>query len=272
VQARGDRANQPPGDRPFAEGASDWIKPAGGRWESLQQNRPEQWDQRQDLASDVRNRWSNNYPARANWFNHDFWRQHPDAQWRYPNGFNYWRWATWGALSTWLPYAWGTPVYYDYGSGGNVYYEDGTVYVDDQPAYTSDEYAQQAAQIAEGVPQDLDATQEEWMPLGVFAVVPDRGSATDPTMFVQLAVSKEGVLSGTFQNTLSDEVQAVEGAVDRETQRAAWHNVGQEFPVMETGIYNLTKDETTALVHFDGNVTQQWLLVRLDSPENSDQQ
>jgi hypothetical protein len=37
-------------------------------------------------------------------------------------------------------------------------------------------------------------------------------------------------------------------------------------PIMETGIYNLTQNETRALVHFADGQTQQWLLVRLEQP------
>ena len=36
--------------------------------------------------------------------------------------------------------------------------------------------------------------------------------------------------------------------------------------VFETGIYNLTKDETPVLVHFGKERTQQWLLVRMQKP------
>jgi hypothetical protein len=38
---------------------------------------------------------------------------------------------------------------------------------------------------------------------------------------------------------------------------------------METGISNLTKDETAVLVHFEDGTTQEWLLVRMDEPDNS---
>jgi hypothetical protein len=36
---------------------------------------------------------------------------------------------------------------------------------------------------------------------------------------------------------------------------------------METGIYNLTKDETPVLVHFNASQSQSWLMVRLPEPE-----
>jgi hypothetical protein len=39
---------------------------------------------------------------------------------------------------------------------------------------------------------------------------------------------------------------------------------------METGIYNLTQEETTVLVHFGPEQTQQWLLVRLEEPASEE--
>ena len=61
------------------------------------------------------------------------------------------------------------------------------------------------------------------MPLGVFAITQDgEPTGADPTMFLQLAVSKQGVINGTFQNTATNTVKAVEGMVDKQTQRAAW--------------------------------------------------
>jgi hypothetical protein len=36
---------------------------------------------------------------------------------------------------------------------------------------------------------------------------------------------------------------------------------------METGISNLTKDESPALIHFAEGQTQQWLMIRLEDPE-----
>ena len=78
------------------------------------------------------------------------------------------------------------------------------MYYGDQPVATAAEYAQQAAAIALDQPAAKPAA-EDWMPLGVFAVTHD-GEPTDadPTMFLQLAVSKQGVITGTFQNTATD--------------------------------------------------------------------
>ena len=94
-----------------------------------------------------------------------------------------------------------------------------------------------------------------------------QASGPAPTIFLQLAVSKEGVIAGTVTNTETDDAQAVEGMVDTKTQRSAWVVQGKESPIMETGIVNLTKDEAPALLHFADGQTQQWLLVRMEEPE-----
>jgi len=176
--------------------------------------------------------------------------------------FNYWGWAAWPAVTSWLPYNWSQPVYYSYGD--NVYYEGDQVYYGDQPVATAAEYAAQAEAIATSVP-DVPLDKVEWMPLGVFAITSDgEPSGAEPTMYLQLAVSKDGIISGTLQNTSTDSVQPIEGMIDKQTQRAAWTVQGQTRPIMETGIVNLTQDSSPTLVHFADGSTQQWLLVRLD--------
>jgi hypothetical protein len=86
-------------------------------------------------------------------------------------------------------------------------------------------------------------------------------------MYLQLAVSKQGMISGTYQNTATNTTDAVEGMVDKQSQRAAWTAQGKTRPLMETGIVNLTQESAPALVHFADGTTQQWLLVRLDKPQ-----
>jgi hypothetical protein len=57
--------------------------------------------------------------------------------------------------------------------------------------------------------------------------------------------------------------------VDKKSQRAAWGVVDKDFPVIETGLYNLTQDTAPSLIHFADGQTQQWLLVRLKAPQNA---
>ena len=187
--------------------------------------------------------------------------------WDYGDNFNCWGWAAWPAVTSWFPWGWNQPVYYSYGD--NVYYQDDQVYYGTQPIATAEEYAMQAEAIATSVP-DVQPAESDWMPLGVFAVTPDgEPTGADPTMYLQLAVSKQGIISGTYQNTATNVVESIEGMVDKQTQRAAWTVVGKTRPLMETGIVNLTEDSAPALVHFDDGTTQQWLLVRLEKPAAS---
>ena len=131
-------------------------------------------------------------------------------------------------------------MYYDYGT--NLYYEGDSVYYNDQVVATADEYSQQAQAIATNLP-DVNPDQVDWMPLGVFALAQKDGSVEDSTLFVQLAISKEGIIAGSFQNTATNNAFELEGTIDQKTQRAAWGPVGESWPIMETGVYNLTENE-----------------------------
>ena len=95
-----------------------------------------------------------------------------------------------------------------------------------------------------GTVEETPETAES-MPLGVFSWCVRRMSK--PTMFLELAVSKEGTIAGTYSNTTSDSAQPVEGRVDQESQRAAWWIGSNQNNILETGIYNLTKEETPAM-------------------------
>lgn len=168
-------------------------------------------------------------------------------------------------MSTWFVWSGGAPIYYDYGS--NVYYDNNVVYVNDQPVGTAQQYAESAIQLADVTPP-AESADVEWLPLGMFAVTTDE-KTTEAVMYFQLAVSKEGIIGGTYHNSSSGSTQPVQGSVDRKTQRAAWSVGDKSSIVLETGIYNLTQDETPVLVHFDKDRVQTWFMVRLPPPEET---
>jgi hypothetical protein len=58
------------------------------------------------------------------------------------------------------------------------------------------------------------------------------------------------VIRGNYYSALSDTTLPVYGSVDKETQRAAWTVGDRKEPIFEAGFANLTKSETTMLVHF----------------------
>jgi len=247
-------------------GVGDRMQNAGDRRQNLSDNRAgridnrQEWQQnRQQRVDQVRDQINNDFETPVR----DFWSDHPAwGAWAITRPF---RWATWGALSGWVGYGTTDPYYYNYGD--SVYYQDGMVYSQDQPIATDEEYAQQAEAIVESAPEQ-PPQDSEWMTLGVFALTQDgESSGSKPTLYLQLNVSKQGVIAGTFNSTATGETQTVEGAIDKATQRAAWGVVGKSRPIIETGLSNLTQDGSPALIHFDDGQTQQWLLIRLNEPQ-----
>ncbi len=200
--------------------------------------------------------WWSNHPQLAN----EYWH---NQVWHNQDWHYWWRPATWAIASAWFPWGWSSPVSYDFGD--NVLYDNDIVYMNGEQVATADEYYQQATQLA-SIAKDDTADKTEWLPLGVFAL--SRGDTGVSNTVLQLAVSKEGVISGTYYNSDTDIARPVKGRVDKKTQRAAWTFAdGKDTNiVMEAGINNLTQDQTEALVHFGKDITQQWLMVRLQEP------
>ena len=219
------------------------------------ENRGERQGDRDQRRDEVRNQFDQNNPG-------NFWQENPG--WTALAVTRPFAWADWGSVGSWCGYS-GEPTSYSYGE--NVYYSDDQVYSGDQPVATTEEYAEQAAEIATAAPSAAPE-QGDWLPLGVFAITQDgQASGTEPSLYMQLAISKQGVISGTLKNTLTGKVQSLEGMADKKSQRVAWGVVDQERPIMETGLSNLTQDTSPALIHFADGQTQQWLMVRIPEPK-----
>jgi hypothetical protein len=196
-------------------------------------------------------------------FNDNWWPRYPGA-WRaaaWTTAASVWGAAAWGTCSSFCEYP-AEPVYYDYGS--NVVYEGETVYINGDSVGTQEQYAQQAITIADTGMQAPATKEEEWLPLGVFAMV--QGEGSDSNDLFQLAVNKAGTIRGNFYNALTDTTLPAFGSVDKKTQRAAWTVGDRKEPIYEVGFANLTNSETTMLVHFGKDRTQQWSLVRIEQP------
>lgn len=209
------------------------------------------------------------YAAVRNSFNHpDLYSQ----QW-YGQHQNAWSANNWAAGSIWAPttlagatsylgYANNTPVSYGYGS--NVVYDQGHVLVDGQNVGTAEHFSQQAADLALVGQNANTSDTESWLPLGVFALV--RDEEQHPQLTVQLAVNKQGILRGNYNDVVVDHVLPIHGAIDKESQRAAWTVDNNKNFFMEAGLSNLTTGEAPTLIHKSGR-TERWLLVRLQQPE-----
>ena len=192
----------------------------------------------------------------------------------YANYPGAWFAAGWAANAVWNPCTWNTaasycgyedeaPIYYDYGN--NVAYDDNNVYVDGNDVGTTEQYYNQAADIAATGAKAQAPADGDWLPLGVFAL----SKPDDPksVVTIQLAVNKEGIIRGNSTDTENNTNQVIQGSVDKQTQRVAFTVGNHPDEVVETGIYNLTKDEAPILIHFGKDRTEQWLLVRLDNKD-----
>ena len=183
-----------------------------------------------------------------------------------------WRAARWTAATAWLPATWavvsahcGYPtdrVYYDFGA--NVVFEENVVYFDGEKAATAEQYAEQASDFANAGRTAKPPDDDEWQPLGVFALV--RGEEQTSDKLFQLAINKNGVLRGNYYDAFADNTLPVYGSVDKTTQRAAWSVGDKKEVVFEAGIVNLTRKETAILVHYGKDNTQQFTLVRVEQP------
>jgi hypothetical protein len=196
-------------------------------------------------------------------FTPGWYRQYPGA----------WRAARWAVASLWAAPAYASvasycpvpeePIYYDYGS--SVVYQDGDVYVDGDKTASAEQYAQQADRLA-GLGTKVEPKEsDEWRPLGVFAIV--QGDEKTSNQVFQLAINKDRIIRGNYYDGLSDTVLPVTGKAGNKTGRVAWTIGDRKDTVYEAGIANLTRKETTMLVHFGKKRTQQWALVRLEEPK-----
>ena len=180
-----------------------------------------------------------------------------------------WYAASWREMALWLSYSSANtyPMYYDYGN--NVVYNDNSVNVNGQSAGTPEEYYGQATTLAKTGAEAQAPADDDWLPLGVFALAkPDHEKSN---LVMQLAVNKQGVIRGNYTDTLTNQTLPIQGSVDKAAQRVDWTVGDHKDTIFETGLYNLTKDESPLLEISGKDKTEQWLLVRLQKSDDPDQ-
>jgi hypothetical protein len=213
---------------------------------------------------------------------------HPRMWWQPAPAWGFtWRWFSVGFMSPYVVNTVVTPFPYYYGT--NIYYVGDMVYVNGEPYVRADVFYAQAVELAaRGAPQapihivvNVDApaatataapaavqAQEEWMPMGTFAVLEDP-EATTTSIIVQLATNRSGHIAGNVIDMQTDEITPVYGAIDPETQRVAMRIEGRE-EIVECGLWNLTQDTLTVLLHIDGETTEERTFVRLSDPDEEE--
>ncbi len=203
---------------------------------------------------------------RAPWWNYYYYRS------AYPV-YYWWDCPTWTRVCRFYPsYGWTNGYYYDYGQNV-IIGDDSYVYINGQRVTTQYEYAQSAAELATYAMPSETASQTnlQWLPLGTFAL---STSAVNPQVStkaaIQLAATNDGLISGSFYNRDTNQTFPIQGRVDPQTQRVAFYVIGAENTVFETGMYNLTQQQTPVMIHKNGGrTTQNALLVRLTPPQQT---
>jgi hypothetical protein len=80
---------------------------------------------------------------------------------------------------------------------------------------------------------------------------------------------KQRVLWWNYYDAVTDVASQVFGSADKKTQRAAWTVGDRKTPIYEIGLANLTRDETTMLVHYGTERIVQFTLVRVEDPDSA---
>jgi hypothetical protein len=130
---------------------------------------------------------------------------------------------------------------------------------------SADAYADQAMTVADQGRDAKPPKDDEWQSLGVFGMIQDDEKVAQNIF--QLAINKDGVVRGNYYNAVADSNQPVYGSLDPKTQRVAWSIGDKKTIVYEAGLNNLTQAQTTVLVHYGKERTEQMLLVRLEEPK-----
>jgi len=237
-----------------------------------QQHRQATWNFRTDRANEIRGQARDFYDG---YFDDHWWGRAP---WAYGYGYYgfghyprnpwwWWRRASWADVSGFVDGCPTYPAYADYGD--NVLYEGDNVYVDGQPM-PADQYTgpieDQTVNAQQPPPPTPPAEGQpaEWMPLGVFALAQEEKG--DPILFLQLSVSRAGIISGGYSSTLTHDQRPVIGVLDKASQRVMWRIGANTDTLFETTLANLTQDVSPVAVHFGNTRTQTWLLVRMPEP------
>jgi hypothetical protein len=210
-------------------------------------------------AAGTRNISANQLNVQGNEVRNSFVQEYPGltARWLGPT----YRPLTWGALSGYAGYG-SEPSYYDYGT--TAVYEGDTVYVNGDSTVTPVEYATQATAIAETGQAAGAVNEEDFLTLGVFGMI--LGDETTAAHIFQIKLNKQGIIRGEYYDASTQQTTKISGSVDKKTQRAAWTIGGDKMPVYEVGVANLTKPETTMMVHNGTDGSQQFALVRIEQP------
>ena len=195
-------------------------------------------------------------------FSHDWHHDHHGA-WGWGGGGyawgNPWAATTYGAAATWLGMS-----ALDNG-GGNVTINNNASEVaantanDEAAAEESKTQPEDAAELAATGATAQDP-QAAFLPLGVFSVAPK--GKKEAAALVHLAVSKDGLVRGTYYNLKTDKDENIEGAVNKEDGSMAWTVQGKKEEVFHAWLDDVTDPPGPVTVRIGKGPTHVWTMAR----------
>jgi hypothetical protein len=150
-------------------------------------------------------------------FTSDWYAKHPQA-WRPANSSaDWWKTADVATITAWL----GQPVT----AAGTAADTAGAVATAGRADVGADGL-RSVLVLPAGHQNAVGPADSDWLPLGVFAVVPPGTQDTAQAHnYQQLAVDRQGAIKGNFYDTLSGTIQPITGTVDRtmlNSSKASW--------------------------------------------------
>ena len=189
----------------------------------------------------------------------------------------WWGATTYGAAASWMGMS-------ALGAGGGYAYPGNTVYTGDNG--TTGQLADTATPQADAAVANISplagattlaqqgaiepAKDATFLPLGVYTMAPENHPAA--SVMMQLAVTKDGVLRGTYYDLVSDSEKTIQGSVDKQTQRVAW-TVGNDGQVVfETKLADLTGTTGPVALHYQNGQFGRWTMARMqEAPEGENE-
>lgn len=204
------------------------------------------------------------------------WYAHHHGAWGWRNGAygwgNPWAFATLGTTAAWLGLT---------AADDTAWINNSTVYTADNDeaaqtpvAETDDETASDAADQPAVAPSARDATAlartgvndtlsgAQFLTLGVYTIAP--AGEPNATATINLAVTKGGILRGTYCDLKSDQDFSIQGAVDKQTGRVAWTVGPAGREVFETSLADLTQQSGPLAIHGIDGETSEWTIAHYE--------
>jgi hypothetical protein len=147
-------------------------------------------------------------------FTADWYAKHPEAWQPAKSPADWWKTTDVATITAWL----GQPV-----TAAGTAADSGSAVATAGGADAGADGLQSVLVLPAGHQNAVGPADADWLPLGVFAVVPPGTQDTAQAHnYQQLAVDRQGTMKGNFFDAISGTVQPITGTVDRTSLVASW--------------------------------------------------